>query len=413
MAKDVLDVEFCRRFFPALKNGVAYFENAGGSYVPQQVVDRLQAYMSECQNQPAWAFRSSQDATQRLEGAHRLFAEMIGAERDEIVIGPSTTLNVYILAQGLRPNFAPGDEIIVTNQDHEANGGAWRRLEEFGIVVRQWSIDPVSGLLDLAELDGLLNKKTRLLCFPHVSNVVGSINPVAEIAAKARRVGALTCVDGVAYAAHGLIDVKDWDVDFYLFSLYKIYGPHLALMYGKREAIALCRNQNHYFHENNPPETIHPGGLNYESVAALSGVGDYFDALYEHHFGGEANDPKTRLQAVFRLIEGHEGRCQTRFLDYLRSRADIRIIGDASGDREKRMPTISFSLDDWRSRDLAQGLADKDIAVGHGHFYGHRCVRALGYDDPEDGVVRVSMVHYTSLEEVDQLISAMDELLSS
>ena len=206
------------------------------------------------------------------------------------------------LAQALRSLFQPGDEIIVTNQDHEANGGAWRRLEEFGLTIREWTIDRDSGELDLAVLDGLLNERTRLVCFPHVSNIVGTVNPVAEIAAKVHAAGAMVCVDGVAYAAHHLIDVKAWDVDFYLFSLYKLYGPHIALLYGKRERIAAAKNQNHFFHEGHPPATLNPGGNNYEAVASLTGIIDYFEALYRHHFDQPENSQHGRLARVFELF---------------------------------------------------------------------------------------------------------------
>ena len=199
----MLDLDFCRAQFPPLKSGWAYFENAGGSYVPQGVIDLVNAHLSESKNQPHPHFPSGKAAYERMEEGQAKLAQMIGAERDEIVVGPSTTLNVYVLAQALRPLFQAGDEIVVTNQDHEANGGAWRRLAEFGLEIKEWQIDPETGLLETDELDRLLSPRTKLVCFPHVSNVVGAINPVAEIAAKAHEVGAMVCVDGVAYAAHG------------------------------------------------------------------------------------------------------------------------------------------------------------------------------------------------------------------
>jgi len=406
-----LDVPFCRAAFPPLDNGVVYFENAGGSYVPKPVIERLTAYMVQNQNQPYWAFKSSQDATEQLELSQARMAEMIGAEIDEIVVGPSTTLNVFVLAQALRRYFEPGDEIIVTQQDHEANGGAWRRLADDGLVIKEWCIDPKSGELNTADLDDLLSPRSRLVCFPHCSNVVGSINPVAEIAAKAHAAGAMVCVDGVAYAAHGRIDVKEWDVDFYLFSLYKLYGPHLAMLYGKREAIAKCHNQNHYFHEGNGSAVLNPGGWNYESVASLQGITDYLDAVYSHHFDAEANSLRGRLGAVFDLFAEQEEVLAQRFVDYLLSKPGLRLIGRKTGDRQQRMPTFSFSLEGRRSGDIAAALAERQIAVGHGHFYGHRCVTALGYEDVEDGVLRASMVHYNSEEDLDRMIAALDVVL--
>ncbi len=404
-----LDLDFVRRQFPNLGNGWAYFENAGGSYLPQTVIKRMTDFMSESQVQPAALNPLSALSTERLDTARRLMARMINAETDEIVVGPSTTLNVYVLAQALRPLFRPGDEIIVTNQDHEANSGAWRRLAEFGIEVREWRIDPASGELDPADLDGLLSERTRLVCFPQVSNIVGSVNPVAEITAKAQAAGAMVCVDAVAYAAHRLMDVKALDVDFYLFSLYKLYGPHVALLYGKRERIQEAANQNHFFHEDNISAKLNPGGLNYEAVASLSGIVEYFEAVYQHHFAQPENDLHARLGRVFGLFAEQEQRLSEPFLAYLADQPGVRLIGGGTpGDR--RLPTFSFVVEGRRPAEVVEALGGERIAINHGHFYAHRCVEGLGID-PEDGLVRVSMVHYNTGHEVDRLIRALDAVV--
>jgi cysteine desulfurase family protein (TIGR01976 family) len=401
-----LDLDFVRRQFPNLGNGWAYFENAGGSYVPQSVIKRMTDFMTESQLQPEARNPLSALSTERLETARRLMARMINAETDEIVVGPSTTLNIYVLAQALRPLFRPGDEIVVTNQDHEANGGAWRRLAEFDIEVREWRIDPTSGELDPADLDGLLSERTRLVCFPHVSNIVGTVNPVAEITAKAHAAGAMVCVDAVAYAAHRPMDVKALDVEFYLFSLYKLYGPHIALLYGKRERILEAANQNHFFHGDNVPAKLNPGGLNYEAVASLSGIVDYFEAVYEHHFEAPENDLQARLGQVFGLFAEQEQRLTEPFLAYLADKPGVRLIGGRAPD-DRRLPTFSFVVEGRRPAEVVEALGRERIAVNHGHFYAHRCVEGLGID-PEEGVVRASMVHYNTGHEVDRLIQALD-----
>jgi cysteine desulfurase family protein (TIGR01976 family) len=404
-----LDLDFVRRQFPNLGNGWAYFENAGGSYLPQSVIKRMTDFMTESQVQPAALNPLSALSTERLDAARRLMARMINADTDEIVVGPSTTLNVYVLAQALRPLFREGDEIVVTNQDHEANSGAWRRLAEFGIVVREWRIDPTTGELDPAALDALLSERTRLVCFPHVSNIVGTINPVAEITAKAHAAGAMVCVDAVAYAAHRLMDVRALDVDFYLFSLYKLYGPHVALLYGKREHIVRARNQNHFFHEDNIPAKLNPGGLNYEAVASLSGIVDYFDAVYAHHFEQPENDLQARLGRVFGLFAEQEQRLSEAFLGYLADRPGVRLVGGTvPGDR--RLPTFSFVVEGRRPAEVVEALGRERIAINHGHFYAHRCVDGLGID-PEEGMIRASMVHYNAGHEVERLIQALDAVI--
>ena len=410
MRNATLDLDFVRRQFPNLGNGWAYFENAGGSYLPQSVIRRMTAFMTESQVQPYACNPLSQLSTERLDGARRLMAEMINAAPDEIVIGPSTTLNVYVLAQALRPLFRPGDEIIVTNQDHEANSGAWRRLDEFGVTLREWRIDPQSGELELAGLDALLGERTRLVCLPHVSNIVGSINPVLEVTAKAHAAGAMVCIDAVAYAAHRLMDVKALDVDFYLFSLYKLYGPHIAMLYAKRERIAEARNQNHFFHDNSPPAKLNPGGLNYEAVASLTGIVDYFEALYAHHFDRPVNDLQGRLSRVFGLIAEQEEVLARRFLDFVTGKPGLRLIGQAVPDRDRRLPTFSFVAEGRRPAEIVAALGRDRIAISHGHFYAHRCVEGLGVD-PEEGVLRASMVHYNTLHEVDRLTGALDAAL--
>lgn len=404
-----LDLDYVRAQFPNLGNGWAYLENAGGSYLPRNVIERMTAFMSESQVQPGAPNALSRLSEERLEASRRAMASMINAEPGEIVFGPSTTLNVYVLAQALRPLFATGDEIVVTNQDHEANGGAWRRLADTGLTVREWRIDPETGELDPAGLEALLGPRTRLVCFPHVSNIVGSVNPVAEIAAKARSAGALVCVDGVAYAAHGPIDVKALDVDFYLFSLYKLYGPHIAVLYGKRERIAETVNQNHYFHDGPTAAKLNPGGLSYEAVAGVSGILDYLEGVYRHHFETSENEPRIRLERVFALFAGQEEALSARLLDYLATRPDLRLIGSSDPARARRMPTFSLVPEGRPPAELCEALGAGRLAANHGHFYAPRCLEGVGVD-PERGVLRISMVHYNTASEIDRLIEALEAL---
>ena len=401
----MLDVEFCRSFFPPLASGEVYFENAGGSYAPRQVIEAVDAYMRGSQCQPGWRFASSRNARERLDRSHALMAEAINADRDEIVIGPSTTLNVYVLAHAIAPLLAQGDEIVVTNQDHEANGGAWRRLADAGVVVREWRVDPVTGDLDVDALDDLLGDRTRLVCFPHISNIVGSVNDVETITAKAHAAGAMVCVDGVAAVAHRLPDVKALDVDFYLFSTYKMYGPHLGVMYAKRAHMETVANQNHFFHERNIPEKLHPGGLTYELAASLHGIVDYLDAVHAHHFGADENDLRSRLEKVYGLFEAQEASLLASVIGYLGGRPDVRIIGRPIADCEARAPTVSVVVDGRDPADIASRLAERGVCVGHGHFYGYRCVEALGID-PASGVLRFSMVHYNTVGEAERFIEA-------
>lgn len=379
--------------------------------MPRSVIESMSAFLGEYRNQPYEHFGPGKLAKDRLNAAYSGIAELINANRDEVVIGPSTTTNIYVLSQAVRKMVAPGDEIIVTNQDHETNIGAWRRLSEIGVRIVEWRIDSDLGLLSVDDLEGLISKRTKLVCITHASNVVAAINPIAEIAALAHDAGARVCVDGVAFAPHALIDVKSLDVDFYFFSLYKLYGPHLGVFYGKREAVAETDNQNHFFYEDHRPQMLHPTGDQYESVGAASGILDYLSSVYTHHFGDDEKSIRERAARVFDLFESAELASGTKLMNYLTSKRGVRVLGPRTGDRTMRMPTIAFKAENKRSQEIAISLARNKIAVAFGNFYSVRCLEALGIKDLSDGVVRASLVHYNTLQEVDRLIEGLEAAL--
>ena len=229
-----LDLPFIRTQFPAFTEpalqGWAFFENAGGSYPCIQFIDKLTAFYMKNKVQPYYPYPASLKAGEMMDASYKRMAEYLNADASEIHFGPSTTQNVYVLANAMRPMWKDGDEIIVSCQDHEANAGAWRRLAERGIKIVEWHVDKDSGLLSQEDLDRLFSERTRMVAFPHCSNVIGHVNPVKEISEKAHAHGALCVVDGVAYAPHGLPDLKALGADIYLFSLYKTFGPHLGMM---------------------------------------------------------------------------------------------------------------------------------------------------------------------------------------
>jgi len=414
MGQDTLDLDFCRAQFPLLvqEGADAYFENAGGSYVPSQVIARMSEFMSDSQTQPEWHFKASKRGGARIDYAKNGVAALFNISPDEIVIGPSTTLNAYVLSHALRPLMVEGDAIVVTNQDHEANGGCWRRWAETGIEVREWRIDPQTGDLDTEDLKSLLaDGKVRVVTFPHVSNIVGSVNDVKAIAGIVWDAGAMSVCDGVAAVAHTLPDLKDVGVDFYFFSFYKLYGPHLAMMYASADRIPHLKNQNHFFHDGNGIAHLNPGGMNYESVGSIGGTLDYFDAVYAHHSDAPANDPRARALFVYRLFQEQERAVMARFLSWLDGHPEIRLIGRRDSDPHRRAATFSLVIPGKDPDGLAEALAEEGLCVGAGHFYGYRCVEGLGID-PNVGILRISMVHYTTVAEVDRLTAALDRLIA-
>ncbi len=405
-----LDVDFARGHFPALGCGWALFENAGGALAADTVIARTQSYMTDYFVQPGGGYDASAEAARRIAESQRLMAEMMGAEPGEVMVGISTGMNVFLLSHAIRGWFQPGDEIIVTNLDHEANNGAWRRLEEFGMTIREWRFNPETAELEPAELEQLLGPRTRLVCFSHLSNVAGGINDVPAITRMVHAAGALVCVDGVAYAPHRALDVKAWDVDFYLCSLYKLYGPHLSLLYGKREHLERAANNNHYFLADEVPLKLNPSGPNHELTASLSGITEYFDLLHGHHFPDSNVMLHERMKQVYGLIADHEERIAEPFVDFLLAKKGVRLIGRQTADKASRAPTFSFTVEGRRAEEIPAALEPFKLAVGAGDFYAARCIRDLGLE-ASGGVIRASMVHYNTEAEVARLIEALDKVL--
>ena len=407
------DTEFVRGQFPAFAEpslaGWAFFENAGGSYPCHQVVDRLRHFYEQTKVQPYGAYPASRLAGAAMDEAYVRLANLLNVGDDEVHFGPSTSQNTYVLSHAFRGMWRTGDEIIVTNQDHEANSGAWRRLDEFGMVVREWQVEPSTGRLELNTLRRLLSDRTRLVAFPHCSNVIAEINPVAEITAMAHAAGAQVVVDGVAYAPHGLPDVRALGVDVYLFSLYKTFGPHLGLMCVRRELLDRLTPQCHFFNATIPRKRMVPAGPDHAQIAAALGVAEYCDAVYEHHFGDSVEDP-VKGRMIHDLFRARETTLLTPLLKWLRAREDVRIVGPA--DAQHRAPTVSILPLRRPMAEVMLGLERHQIMAGSGHFYAVRALEAMGIPIVP-GVLRMSFVHYTSPAEIDQLIAALDEALSA
>ncbi|MFV0359114.1 aminotransferase class V-fold PLP-dependent enzyme [Tropicimonas sp.] len=406
-----LDVEFARAQFPAFAEpsleGWAFFENAGGSYTCGQVIDRLDRYYRQRKVQPYAPYPASEAAGAEMDEARRRLAAILGVETDEVSFGPSTSQNTFVLANAVRRWLAPGDAIVVTNQDHEANSGPWRRLADEGVEVREWRIDPASGHLDPEALAPLLDDgKVRLVCFPHCSNVVGEINDVAAITADAHAAGAFVCVDGVSYAPHGLPDVGDLGPDVYLFSSYKTYGPHQGIMVIRRQFGFELPNQAHFFNGDVLCKRFTPAGPDHAQVAASAGMADYLDALAARH-GISTDDPAASGRAVHDLMRAHEIALMRPLLDYLENRNDLRLLGPVRA--EARAPTIALDIG-RNAAWIARALAAHGIMAGGGDFYAVRPLEAMGVN-PDNGVLRLSFVHYTTEAEIERLIGALDRVL--
>jgi cysteine desulfurase family protein (TIGR01976 family) len=406
-----LDIDFCRGHFPALDSGWVFMENAGGTMVPKQVIDRLADFTSNFQVQPGEGYEPSMRGADRIAEGREALAALIGADTNEIIIGPSTTSNVYVLSYALRPLLSAGDEIIVTNQDHEANNGSWRALESRGMVIREWCMNSDSDDLEIKDLKALLNERTKLVCFTHCSNIVGLVHDVAAITALVHEAGALVCVDGVAYVPHRRVDVHDLDVDFYLYSPYKLLGPHMGVLYGKPELLSLLASQSHYFlDEDDYQRKFCPGGYNYELTAAAAGITEYFDAVHSHHFPGANVARSERIDEVMGLFADHETKLAQPIETFLRARPGIHMAGQGADSSRERVGVMSFYAEGRNSGDIIRHLHDHKIGVYADDFYAARCIDALGARE-RGGVIRPSLAHYNSTEDVTRLLDQLDQIL--
>jgi selenocysteine lyase/cysteine desulfurase len=406
-----LDLDFVRSQFPAFASPVlsshAFFENAGGSYPCRQVVDRLTRFYTDRKVQPYAPYPGAQAGGAEMDEARERLAAMMGVAREEVSFGPSSSANTYVLAQAVRKWLGgTGGAIVVTDQDHEANSGVWRRLAEDGVEVREWQIDPATGSLDPAALARLLaDGKVRLVCFPHCSNVVAEINDVAAICVMARAAGARTVVDGVSYAPHGFPDIPALGADVYLFSAYKTFGPHQGIMVISADFGFELPGQGHWFNHGTLYKRHTPAGPDHAQIAACAGMADYVDALAAHH--GISGDPAARNRGVHDLMRAQEEAVIQPLLDFLSARNDLRLIGPRAAAR--RAPTVAADLG-RAAEPVAEALGRDGIACWGGDFYAVRPLTAMGVD-LEKGVLRMSAVHYTSAEDVARLIAALERVL--
>ncbi|MDX1454521.1 MAG: aminotransferase class V-fold PLP-dependent enzyme [Gammaproteobacteria bacterium] len=408
-----LDLEFVRNAFAGLEPHAGdhgpqgeqpwlFFDNAGGAFVLEEVIERTAEYLRSTPVQIGASYPRSKLAADRQSEAIAKLAKWINAGHEqEVIVGPSASALTLRLAISFGDTLVEGDEIIVTSMDHEANRTPWLRLAKQGAVIRTWMAGP-DGTMNLDDLDALLNDRTRLVCLGHCSNIVGNIEPVREVADKVHAAGAKLFVDGVAYAPHRPVDVRELDADFYVFSLYKTFGPHAGLLWGKRQLLLDLPGINHEFVANDYlPYKFQPGGANYELTWGSAAIPDYLSALDEHQ-GGTGD-----RTIAWAAIADHESQLARRLLDYLDAREDITILGSSSADPAQRLPIISFTIAGRKSQDVVQQLEQQHIAARFGNFHAKRLIEQFGLE-PADGVVRVSFAHYNALEDVDRLVDALE-----
>ena len=408
-----MDISFVRNKFPGLRDDFIFMDNAGGSQVLGTVIARTVDYFKKYYVQLGATYEVSAQASAKLQGSVKELAAFINAKDPrELIVGPASSMLLRILSICISRQWKLGDEVIVTNSDHEANVSCWTDLQEKGIVIKIWKLDPDTLEFNPDDLRNLLSSRTRLVAMCHVSNILGTINPVKEVAKIVHDAGALICVDGVAYAPHRMIDVQETDVDFYVFSTYKVFGPHLAVMFGKYHLLREMDGINHYFFtKDDVPYKFQPGNVNFELTYSLGAIPEYFANLHDHHFPLETGiSSPEKYKKSFDLISRHEEQLSILILGYLKTKKKIRIIGDTTGDKQKRVPTISFVHQSYRSSEVVSGMDKFHIGIRYGDFYAKKIIHDLGLVE-NDGVIRISLVHYNTKEEVGKLVENLKQIL--
>ena len=408
-----LDINWVRAQFPSLQTKVnaqtaAFLDGPAGTQVPTQVMHAIQNYLMSANANTGGAFLTSRRNDEIIANARAAMADFFHCDKDEVVFGQNMTTITFAVSRALAREMKAGDEILLTTLDHDANFSPWKALEEKGIVIRQVDIREADCTLDLEDLNRKLNAKTKLVAVGYASNAVGTINPVAAITKLAHSAGAFVYIDAVHYAPHGLIDVKALDCDFLVCSPYKFFGPHMGTLYGKREHLRNFRPYKVRPCTEQVPERWESGTQVQELVAGIGGAVEYLAELGRH------SDPsaKTRREALasaYRTTVAYETRMIWKLIDGLQSIPGVRIYGITDPQRSaERCSTLSLRLGNHHPTAMATFLGERGIFTWDGNYYALNLSERLGVES-QGGMLRIGLVHYNTMEEVERLLAALRE----
>ena len=395
-----------RRDFPALDRKheglpVAYFDGPGGTQVPRQVVAAMNDYLYHHNANTHWIYPTSVETDAALDAARVALADFVNGDPTEIAFGLNMTTLTFHLARGLSARWGKGDEVVVTELDHHGNIAPWTRLAaERGIVVKTVRMKPEEGVLDWGDLEQAITPRTKLLAIGAASNALGTITDVAAAARLAHAQGALVFVDAVHYAPHVLVDVKALGCDFLACSAYKFYGPHVGVLWGKRDLIGSIDVPKLVPAPEGPPERLETGTQNHEGIIGAAAAVNYLADL------GEGAGRRDRLASGFAKLHEQGSAQFSRMWSGLCSISGVRMYGRPPG--HARTPTVSFTVDGVVSDDVARALTRRGVFVSNGDFYATTVIERLGH--AADGVVRAGCACYTSTDEIDRLIEGVSEI---
>jgi cysteine desulfurase family protein (TIGR01976 family) len=411
-----LDTAWVRAQFPSLKmqvNGqpAAFLDGPAGTQVPKQVMDAIQNYFVSMNANTYGAFATSRRNDEMISATRAAMADLFNCAPEEVVFGQNMTTITFALARAIGRELKPGDEIVVTTLDHDANVAPWRALEEKGVIIRQVDVREADCTLDLDDLERKITSNTKLVAVGYASNIVGTINPVAEITKLAHAAGALMFIDAVHYAPHGAIDVRELDCDFLVCSPYKFFGPHMGTLFGKREHLQGFKPYKVRPATNVSPESWETGTQVQELIAGIAAAVDYLAELGRRH-GLAVKTRREALLAAYHATHRYETALLTRLIEGLQAIPGVRIFGITDPKRfSERCATLSFRLGDHHPTKIATFLGERGIFTWDGNFYALNLSERLGVEQ-HGGVLRVGLVHYNTAEEVDRLLAALREFAS-
>jgi cysteine desulfurase family protein (TIGR01976 family) len=412
-ATPALDIAWVRSQFPSLKTQVnghtaAFLDGPAGTQVPTQVIHAIQSYLLTANANTGGAFLTSRRTEEIIAHARVAMADLFHCEKDEVVFGQNMTTITYAISRAIARDLNPGDEILLTTLDHDANYSPWKALEEKGVVIRQLDIREADCTLDLDDLKSKLNEKTRLIAVGYASNSVGTINPVAEITRLAHAAGAMIYVDAVHYAPHGLIDVRTLDCDFLVCSPYKFFGPHMGALYGKRQHLQSFRPYKVRPCTDQIPDRWESGTQIHELIAGIGAAVEYLAEL-GRRCDASAKTRREALAAAYHATVAHEAGIIWRLIEGLKSIPGVHIYGITDPQRSaERCSTLSLRIGNHHPTAIATFLGERGIFTWDGNYYALNLSERLGVES-QGGMLRIGLVHYNTAEEVDRLLAALRE----
>jgi len=402
-----IDAEDVRAGFPALSRTldgeqVAYLDGPGGTQVHKSVIDAMAGFMSRGGSNLHGPFATSRETDAVVIGAREAVADLFGSRGDEIVFGQNMTSLTYSVSRALSRTWSAGENIVLTRLDHDANVSPWMQAADgASVVVRFVDFDPQSGCdLDLASLDEALDERTRLVAFTHASNAVGTITPAKEIVERAHQVGAMTYLDAVHHAPHGLIDVTHTNTDFLVASAYKWFGPHTGCLFGKGDLLADIEPYKLRPAPEQAPDRWETGTQSFESLAGVTAAVDYIASL------GDGATRRDRIVSAYGAIGVHEALLARRFLSGIMAMPGVALFGRNTA--TSRTPTFAIDIDGITPEETAKRLGDQGCFVWSGDYYAYEVMHRL--DRADRGLVRIGFAHYNTVAEVDRVLSMIEEL---